>query len=178
MRLLEELCAQRPGGERPDLIALYFHHPRVEPGTVAALCRYVGDGGALLAIHGALASFKGEPAYTDLLGASFAGHQPVGAREMRLAREGAASRGGLPGCVAVTDEVYEHEFRHEVDIWYRWHEGGSSERGAAAVWTRGYAAGRVACFASGHRAAVWRSPGVVEVIAGLLGWLLRREEPA
>ena len=160
---------------RPDIVGLYIHHPRAEPPVVAALCRYVHEGGALLAIHGASASFKGSRSYSDLLGASFIGHRPISRRTFRLVTGGLPSHLRLPESVAVTDEVYEHEFHGDPDIWYRWDDLGSPGSAAPAVWTRRYGEGRVACMTPGHRAAVWRTQGVAEVISAVVTWLLRTE---
>lgn len=161
--------------DRPDIVCLYAHHPRVEPSAVAALCRYVHEGGALLAIHGASASFKGDGNYRDLLGASFAGHRRLSRRRIRLVPGGSSLPPGLPEFLAVTDEVYEHEFHGDIDVWYRWDDSGSPESAPPAVWTRGYGDGRVACVTPGHRAAVWRSIGMTEVVLAVLDWLLQAE---
>ncbi len=160
---------------RPDIVGLYIHHPRAEPPVVAALCRYVSEGGALLAIHGASASFKGNGSYSDLLGASFTGHRRLSHREIRLVAGGPSSLLGLPESVGVTDEVYEHEFHRDVDVWYRWDDLDSPGSAPPAVWTRRYGDGRVACVTPGHRAAVWRSPGVAEIISAVVTWLLHTE---
>ncbi len=170
MHRLARICE-----DRPRILGLYVHHPRVEPSAVAALCRYVGEGGALLAIHGAGASFKGDRAYRDLLGASFAGHRRVSRREIRLDPEGSSRHPVLPESVCLTDEMYEHDFTGETDVWYRWHDARSSREGPPAVWTRGYGEGRVACVTTGHRAAVWRSRQMTDIVFAVLDWLLRGE---
>jgi type 1 glutamine amidotransferase len=45
---------------------------------VEALARYVANGGGLLVIHGAVASFKGYSGYAELIGGSFVGHDDPG----------------------------------------------------------------------------------------------------
>ena len=59
-------------------VVLFFHEKSPPDGAVEALARYVSNGGGLLVIHGAVASFKAYSGYAELIGGSFVGHDNPG----------------------------------------------------------------------------------------------------
>lgn len=174
-RMVSRLCADRGiAGRRltlrrahdlraldarvPMLTAICFHAPRGPRSDVQRLTGLVASGGALLVLHGGCASYKGVSEYAALIGARFAGHDPIG--EHNLTREAAMEAdyaSALPAEVPLHDEAYRCEMGDDVEVWYRW------EDGSPAVWRHG----RVGCLSPGHRAEVWTDPAIARITAAL-----------
>lgn len=170
-RALTAACARAPA-----VIVALWHRSAPDPRRVGVLDDWVRSGGRLLALHSALASFKGDPVYRELTGSSFLGHGRTGRFPIRLSEENEGGEslpadgaeawrpGPLPESFTLVDEPYDVEV-HGAQIWYRRSE-------VPVVWTRSYGAGRVGAFTPGHRAAVFGKASVRAVLTALVRWLL------
>lgn len=148
----------------PSLVILYYHRkntPQARAGLVAALERYLRDGGAVIAFHAVTASFKSDDEYAALLGGRFVGHPPFG----RFTVEPIDPLPGAPTepC-EVTDERYEHEFVTEISEHAR-------AGGQPLVWSRRIGAGALVYISFGHRARVFASVPVRRTIAAAVRFL-------
>ena len=62
---------------RYDAVTLYFHKQKITSEALQAIDDFVNNGGGLLAIHSASASFKRYSRYFDILGGRFTSHGKV-----------------------------------------------------------------------------------------------------
>lgn len=146
-----------------DLCIAYFHHPADRSQIVDAFDSFVTGGGSLYAIHGVLASFKGNPGFAKLLGGVFSGHGPVD--QLKVIRAGGTDE------FRIVDEPYEISMVSDLNVTWSWHNthvrpGHAGE--APAAWTRSHGAGTVSCLSLGHRAQTWASTGVERILAETL----------
>lgn len=146
-------------------LVLYIHHKEVEEATLRRVVDYVRNGGGLLAVHSASASFKTNPAYFELLGGRFTGHGKI--QRLQFQRRRDDLFGGIAG-FAVRDELYRHEFQPGVEV--HWTASAEGEE-AAAVWTYRYGSGRVCYLLPGHLGGSLRHPAVQEMVQIGLAWV-------
>lgn len=152
-----------------DALVLYFHHQRLSPLALAAFQNFVYQGGGVLAIHSATASFKQDPAYHAVLGGRFSGHGVVETFTLSPAAENPGPFGGLAG-FAVHDELYLHTLEPGVQVHFTAQHQGES---VPVVWTYTYGAGRVCYAAPGHRAATMQQPEYQRLLQRGLEWVCR-----
>jgi uncharacterized protein len=182
-RLLKALCGfsfvfsgtlkglQRLGSEPFDAVILYYHEKKICDEALQALLHFAGGGGGVLALHSAMASFKTNQAYQELLGGRFTGHgkidkiQVYSTDSQQLFLEKRA--------FSIKDELYIHEYDSHNEVILACDNQGREE---PVLWTRGYGSGRVCYFAPGHMPNVFRSKEVKKVIQGALNWACRLEE--
>lgn len=166
MEALPELPLHRFRG-----MVLYYHHKTISPPALAALDSFVQEGGGVLALHAAAASFKQNDAYYTLLGGRFVGHGPVTSFQVAQTAAEDAVFGRVPP-FTVTDELYRHDYDAGNRVHFYTPVDGARE---PLVWTRPHGAGRVAYLALGHRAAVWRHPTVMQILHQGLRWVCRAQ---
>lgn len=146
-----------------QVLVLYYHHETVSPAALEALDAYVREGGGLLAVHAATASFKEEMRYFDILGGRFVEHGPVESFAVRPV-DGDPVFGDVPP-FAVRDELYHHEMVADVRVRL---VGGIED--VPVVWTRQHERGRVCYCMFGHTVSAVRHPQVQEVLRRGLAW--------
>ncbi len=152
-----------------DAALLYFHRRHICEAALSALDRFVTDGGGLLAVHGASASFKKTPHYFDILGGRFLTHGRIGPYTvLRTGWADPAFTVGEP--FTVTDELYIHHYRDDATIQYVTQTKDGLE---PVVWTRLHGRGRVCYISLGHAAAVLRDNSVRQIISDALSYILR-----
>ena len=180
---------------QPDALVLFIHGKTISPTALDALDRFVCEGGSILAVHSATASFKETPRYTAILGGRFTGHPPVGPLEIRP--EGPADEifGAIPA-FTVTDEAYRHELADDIRVHFTARllrpaaSAPPAERarttlteGSTApseelpiVWTRRHGLGRICYVGWGHCSASLRHPSAVRILQAGLAWVCRGAE--
>lgn len=142
----------------------YFHHRRDDRRVVDALSAWVEHGGAFVAVHGALASFKGNEDWERLVGVRFAGHAPVG--ELSIAPTPGAARMGVEiPRLTITDEQYRFSPVSDTTVLATSDSGGDP---APTFWYREHGEGRVICVALGHGHRAVRSPAFASVFSAAL----------
>ena len=176
---------------RADALVLFIHGKTISPPALDSLDRFVREGGGILAVHSATASFKETPRYTAILGGRFTGHPPVGPLEIRPS--GVDEIFGPVAPFTVTDEAYRHELADDIRVHFtaRPLRPATPQRTARAqfplaaappgeelpiVWTRRHGLGRI-CYAGwGHCSASLRHPSTVRILQAGLAWVCRGRE--
>jgi len=154
-------------------IVLYVHHPSLSATALECLDAYLEQGGGLLALHSASASYKEEPRYHDILGGQFVTHGPV----EEFAVQPSASEDEIFGGVvdfSVRDELYRHEYDLANRIHFHTRVGEERE---PVVWTRRQGQGRVCYCALGHTIGAVRHPQVQQILHRGLAWVSGEDAP-
>ena len=163
-----EAAARLPGSQF-QAVVLYLHRQRISPAALDGLERFVREGGGVLAVHSATASFKENRRYGDILGGHFTGHPPVGSITVRQSRRGDEVFGVVPE-FALHDEAYRHELRDDIRVHFTVTHQATGET-QPFVWTRRHGAGRVCYVGAGHVAGSLRHPRIVALLRGGLTWV-------
>jgi type 1 glutamine amidotransferase len=166
-------AVQRPLSDY-DAMVLYYHHRDV-PLTDAELTSFrsfVSNGGGVLAVHSATASYKPTRGYFEVLGGRFTGHGPVQSIEVRPVRGASPIFEGIPA-FTVHDELYVHELQPDLDVHFVAEHQGKAE---PMVWTRAYGSGRVCYACPGHRAASMQHESVREILRRGLTWVVHASQ--
>lgn len=152
-------------------LVLFFHHERISAASLAALETFTEEGGGLLAVHSAAASFKTEPGYQQILGGHFTHHGPV---ETYRVTPDPAQRDifGIAAPFFLVDELTCHEWdpANTVHFWVNGPDGREP-----LVWTRNNGEGRVCYCAAGHTSASLATPQIRQILVRGLHWAAREE---
>lgn len=150
-------------------LVLYYHYPNevLSDARLAELTRFVRDGGGVLAIHSATASYKPVRGYFDVLGGRFVGHGPVRSIEVQPSQPEDPIFAGI-GPFSITDELYLHELASDIrPHFFSLHEG----RPVPLVWTREVGSGRICYVGPGHRSASMQHAAVQEILRRGVSWV-------
>ena len=150
-------------------IVLYFHRDHLALDALETFEQFVQDGGGVLAIHSATASFKGHTRYFDVLGGEFAGHGPVEQFTIEPALTNDPIFGEI-GTFTVEDELYVHDLQPDMDVHFTATYEGKPQ---PLIWTRTVGDGRVCYVGPGHRAATMRQPQMQEILRRGLTWVIQ-----
>lgn len=148
-------------------LVLNIHQEQISPEALEAFDQFVGQGGGLLAVHAATASFKDNSHYFDILGGRFTGHGPVEKMRIEACQTPEGIFDGIPA-FSVTDELYLHELHPGVQVEFL--ATGVNEQ-APAVWTYRYDQGRVCYACPGHRAESMAVPAYQALLQRGLRWV-------
>jgi type 1 glutamine amidotransferase len=148
-------------------IVLYVHTKTISSTALERLDRFLQQGGGLLAIHAASASFKEEPRFFELLGGQFIQHGPVESFEVQPAEPASDLFAGIPS-FSVTDELYRHNYDPNNHIHFYTTVGSERE---PVVWTRYHSSGRVCYCSLGHTLNAMRHPQVWQILQRGLAWV-------
>ena len=149
---------------------LYQHQQRLSASALEAFDDFLTNGGGVLAIHSATASYKANQRYFEILGGRFISHGPVEDFDISPNLEGDEIFGAYPG-FSTKDELYLHELKDDIRVHYNTdHQG---ER-VPMVWTRRHGEGRVCYTGPGHRSATMRIPEYQAILKRGLEWVCRR----
>lgn len=152
--------------ERFSALVLHYHHKRLSPAALARLDEFVYEGGGVLAIHAATASFKESEGYAEILGGRFLSHEKV---ERFVARRVANDVFAGLDDFSVKDELYLHELKPDVDVHFLVKRNGDT---VPVVWTRSYGRGRVCYAMPGHTTESMKNPAYQAVLRRGLEWVL------
>jgi hypothetical protein len=147
-------------------IVLYVHTEAISSIALTRLDRFLQQGGGMLAVHAASASFKDEPRFVELLGGQFVEHGPVESFEVRPTEPASELFAGIPP-FSVTDELYQHQYDPGNRIHFYTTVGDERE---PVVWTRYHGAGRVCYCSLGHTLSAMRQPQVWQILQRGLSW--------
>lgn len=147
-------------------LILYIHQSTISPAALDALDQFVSNGGGLLALHSATASFKETFHYFKILGGRFIGHGPV--ESFRIQRQaGSLVFDDIPD-FTVFDELYLHELEPDIEVhFYSQYQG----KPVPIVWTRNWGAGKVFYAVPGHTSASMRCKPFQKIIRRGLQWV-------
>jgi len=162
VRSLEKLPASL---EPFSALVLHFHHKNISPAALAKLDGFGKNGGGILAIHGATASFKETMPYFDILGGRFIGHGKVEKFSIRKVKDEIF---GNIGDFEVRDELYIHELNPGIDVHFiTKHEN----KDIPVVWTYLYGKGKVCYALPGHTSESMKNPIYQKVLQRGLEWV-------
>ena len=149
-------------------LVIYIHHKKISERALAKLDDFVSNGGGILGVHSATASFQGQLHYFEILGGRFTGHGPVAPFDVKPADESEIFA-SLPA-FTVKDELYIHELQPGIEAHFTaTHEG----REVPIVWTFQYGQGRVCYAVPGHRTETMRNTVYQKILQRGLAWVCR-----
>ncbi len=153
--------------DRYQALVLYNNHLTIGDAQLASLMRFVGDGGGLVVIHCASASFQNSEEFIRLVGAAFKSHGTGTFTTIRTE----ATHPAIAGVPAITswDETYVHTKHNPVNrtVLEVRRENGHDE---PWTWVRTYGKGRVFYTAWGHDQRTWGTPGFQQMIGQGIRW--------
>ena len=146
-------------------LVLHYHHKKISPSVLGKLDNFVQNGGGILAIHAATASFKETLPYFKILGGRFIGHGKVEPFEVTKVRDDIFS--GIENFV-VKDELYIHELETDIEVHFTAkHEG----KDIPVVWTYRYGNGKVCYAVPGHTTGTMRNQTYQNLLQRGLEWV-------
>ncbi len=153
-------------------VILYYHEKKIDDAALEALLNYVNEGGGVLALHSAMASFKENRRYQSLLGGKFTGHDKVENIDIIVKnKEHGISR--EVNDFSVKDELYIHAYDENNEIIMVSDNKGHRE---PVLWTKNFGKGKVCYFSPGHCPRVWQNTEVKKIIRNALHWLCEAED--
>ena len=151
-----------------DSMVLYFHEDQISKAALASLERFVAEGGGLLAVHSATASFMTEEVYFEILGGWFKAHGPISRFTISPVRKSDVFKG--IHSFSVEDELYHHEICAEITVHFT---AKNEDQEIPVVWTHYFGNGRV-CYASpGHCPETMNHPEYQKLLMQGLQWTTR-----
>lgn len=144
---------------------LHYHHKTISDSALGRLDQFVKNGGGILAIHAATASFKESLPYFEILGGRFIGHGKVEPFEVKRVRDDVF--GGIDDFV-VKDELYIHELQPGIEVHFTAkHEG----QEVPVVWTYRHGEGKVCYAVPGHTTGSMRNKTYQQVLKRGSEWV-------
>ncbi|HJU75513.1 MAG TPA: PVC-type heme-binding CxxCH protein [Gemmatimonadaceae bacterium] len=152
--------------DRYHAIMLYNNHAAVTRPQLNALLRFVDEGGGLVVLHCASASFQNSEEFVRLVGAAFKSHGTGTFSAVRVA-EHPITR-GVPA-FETWDETYVHTKHNPINrtVLEVRRENGHDE---PWTWVRTYGKGRVFYTAWGHDQRTWGQPGFQQMVGQAIRW--------
>jgi putative membrane-bound dehydrogenase-like protein len=161
--------------DRYHVVMLYNNHLTVSEPQIGALLGFVADGGGLVVLHCASASFQNSEAFIRLVGAAFKSH---GTGTFGAVRVGAGHPAiqGVPAFES-WDETYVHAKHNPVNrtVLEVRRENGHDE---PWTWVRSHGKGRVFYTAWGHDHRTWGNPGFQRLVERGVRWAAGSGAPA
>lgn len=153
--------------DRYHAVMLYNNHLTVTRPQISALLKFVEDGGGLVVLHCASASFQNSEEFIRLVGGAFKSHGTGTFSAVRVAPNHPA----IAGVAALEswDETYVHTKHNPVNrtVLEVRRENGHDE---PWTWVRTYGKGRVFYTASGHDERTWGQPGFQQLVERGTRW--------
>lgn len=147
-------------------LVIYLHHKSISEKALTKLDDFVSNGGGILGIHSATASFQKQYHYFEILGGGFIGHGPIEPFEVKPLPESEIFA-GIPA-FTVKDELYIHDLQPGITPHFTaTYEG----REVPIVWTYHYGQGKVCYAVPGHRTETMRDEVFQRVLQRGLVWV-------
>lgn len=150
-------------------LVLHYHHKTVSNAALGKLDRFVKNGGGIIAIHAATASFKETLPYFEILGGRFIGHGPV--QEFEVRRVSDEIFGGIDNFV-VNDELYIHDLQPAIQVHFMSQLEGKE---VPVLWTYRYGKGKVCYAVPGHTTGSMRNKTYQRILQRGLMWVSQVE---
>jgi len=153
--------------DRYQALVLYNNHLNVGDAQLASLMRFVGEGGGLVVLHCASASFQNSEEFIRLVGAAFKSHGTGTFTTTRVDDKHPAII-GVPS-ITSWDETYVHTKHNPVNrtVLEVRRENGHDE---PWTWVRTYGKGRVFYTAWGHDQRTWGNPAFQQLVGQGIRW--------
>mgnify|MGYP006302913017 CR=1 FL=1 len=150
-----------------DAMVLYFHEDQISKAVLSSLESFVAEGGGVLAVHSATASFMTEEVYFKILGGRFKEHGPISRFTISPVYKTDVFN-EIPS-FSVEDELYQHEICADITVHFT---AKSIDDEIPVVWTNYYGDGRV-CYASpGHCPETMNHPEYQKLLIQGLQWVM------
>ena len=146
-------------------LVLHFHHKMISDRALEQLDTFVKNGGGILAIHAATASFKQSMPYFKILGGQFTGHGKVENFEVIKVRDDIFT--GISNFF-IKDELYIHELEPGIEAHFTAKYQGKD---VPVVWTYHYGRGSVCYTVPGHTTATMSHPMYQKILQRGLEWV-------
>lgn len=147
-------------------MVVYVHHKRVSENALGRFDTWVKQGGGVLGVHAATASFKQQRAYSEIMGGRFTGHGRVERFEIQPLAESTVFR-DIPA-FGVKDELYIHELQPGITPHFVAQHSGET---VPVIWTHQYGAGRVCIAVPGHLSRTLKNESYKRVLQQGLLWV-------
>jgi type 1 glutamine amidotransferase len=149
-----------------DAVLIYLHRQKISSQAAGILDEFVRNGGGLLGLHSASASYKTCDQFYELLGGRFKFHGPV--QDFSIVQDDASLFCQMDG-VNITDELYYHTLKKDITV----HFSTSDAEGVKIplVWTRTHGTGLVCYSAPGHTVSSIENPLVQKIILKGIAWV-------
>lgn len=146
-------------------MVLYLHQKHISRDALKRLDDFVNNGGGLLAIHSATASFKTSSAFFDILGGRFMDHGKV--EKIDIKNQKSEIFSDIPN-FSVRDELYIHDLKDKIKAHFTTtHEG----KEVPVVWTNFRGNGKVCYCMPGHTSGSMNNKIYQRVIQRGLEWV-------
>lgn len=146
-------------------LVIYLHHKKISEQALVNFDEFVSNGGGILGVHSATASFKQQSHYFEILGGRFIGHGKV--EKFKVESSKSEIFEGIENFV-VRDELYVHDLQPGIEVHFTTqHEG----RDAPVVWTQHYGQGKVCYAVPGHTTETMKNKIYQEVLKRGLRWV-------
>lgn len=146
-------------------LVLHFHHQKISDTALGRLDNFVKNGGGILALHAATASFKDSLPYFEILGGRFIGHGAVEPLEILKVNDSVFS--GING-FTVKDELYLHELQPGIEVHFIAKYQGKD---VPVVWTYRYHHGKVCYAVPGHTIGSMKNKTYQDILQRGLKWV-------
>jgi type 1 glutamine amidotransferase len=159
-----------------DVLVFYTVGNKLEPEQEKALEKFVEEGGGIVALHGATASFGNSKLWANLTGGRFAGHAP-GTYDLLINitdKDHPITAGVEP--FTVNDEEYTYRFtdgvKRHVIAQFRERPAKTAEKNSNndILWTIEAGKGRVFHCGLGHDVKAWSNPAFQKLILQGIHW--------
>ena len=149
-----------------DALVVYLHHKTLSAAALEKLDSFVANGGGLLGIHSATASYKQTAHYFEILGGRFTGHGKVEPFTVAPLRRTDVFH-DIPA-FEVVDELYFHETQPGIEVHFVTRQ---KDEEVPVVWTYAYGRGRVCYAVPGHRTATMNSAAYQTLLKQGVRWV-------
>jgi putative membrane-bound dehydrogenase-like protein len=151
---------------RYDALMIYGNQPRMTDEQLQALLNFIRNGGGLVAVHSASASFQDNEEFVRLVGGAFKSHGEGTFRTVRTQPDHPAVR-DLPE-VESWDETYVHSKLSPDNVVLAVRRDQHGEE--PWTWVRNFGQGRVFYTAWGHDQRTWSNPAFQQLLAQGTKW--------
>lgn len=155
--------------EQYEAVLLYIHRQSINEYLISALLDFVKQGGGVLALHSASASFKFSDEYFRMLGGKFVAHGKVSQVEIFPVSDSNFPFSGIPA-FTVKDEIYHHKIITDIRPHFVCYEQAEP---IPVVWTNQYGEGRVCYAGLGHTVSTMGNAAYQQIIRAGLGWVCK-----
>jgi len=156
-----------------DVLLFFTVGYKLEPLEERALETFVDNGGGLVALHCASASFGSSQTWWRLIGAKFTGHyKGLHKLDIKITDSKHPIMNGVEP-FTIIDEEYNHNFakvERKVLAEFKERPEGSKGKNNDVVWTRDVGKGRVVYSALGHGADAWANPAWQKMVVQSIFW--------
>jgi type 1 glutamine amidotransferase len=161
-----------------DVVVFYTTFLELGKAEEDAIKNFVDEGGGIVALHGAIFSFKKSTMWKRLLGGEFAGHLPgTHPLSVQITDIEHPIAQGIEK-IEVIDEEYGHAYVEEVKRHvvgkFKDRPKGSKFTDMDIIWTREEGKGRIVYIGLGHGAETWKNTNYQKLVAQSIGWAAGR----